>query len=110
MGRTSPTYRDYLRTLESEWQPFRRALRRQYQADFDRLFDRARDHADAAGYANGADPEFAFLLSVLLAQEVELRALRDRLDERDGDGGDGTGTGTGRVGPGPDTETRAPPE
>jgi len=79
MGRTNPTYRDSLRRLEDDWRPFRRGLRRRYQDDFDRLFERARDHADAAGYANGTDPEFAFLLSVLLAQEHELRTLRERV-------------------------------
>jgi len=81
MGRTNPTYRDALRRLEADCQSFRRALRRQYQADFDRLFDRARNHADAAGYYNGTDPQFAFVLSVLLAQEVELRELRAQVED-----------------------------
>ena len=80
MGRTNPTYRDALRALEEEWGPMRRALRREYQADFDRLFDRGRSFADAAGYANPPDPERAFLLSLVLAHEVELRRLRERLD------------------------------
>jgi hypothetical protein len=82
MGRTNPTYRDRLQRLEDDWQPFRRGLRRQYKADFDRLFEKAAAHADAAGYANGADPEFAFVLSVLLAQEAELQELRERVEER----------------------------
>jgi len=85
MGRTNPTYRDFLGRLEDDWAPFRRGLRRRDQRDFDRLFERARGHADAAGYANGTDPQFAFLLSVLLAQERELRELRERV-EREGDG------------------------
>ncbi|WP_459193860.1 hypothetical protein [Halosimplex sp. J119] len=89
MGRTNPTYRDFLGRLEDDWRPFRRGLRRRYQDDFDRLFERARNHADAAGYANGADPEFAFLLSVLLAQEHELRQLRERVDEDESDPGTG---------------------
>jgi len=81
MGRTNPTYRDAIRRLQQDCRPFRRALRQQYQADFDRLFDRARTHADAAGYYNGTDPQFAFVLSVLLAHEVELRELRDRIED-----------------------------
>ena len=85
MGRTNPTYRDFLRRLENDWRPFRRGLRRRYRGDFDRLFERGRDHADAAGYANGTDPEFAFLLSVLLAQEHELRVLRERVPEDSAD-------------------------
>jgi len=57
--------------------------------DFDRLFDRARAFADAAGYANPPEPERAFVLSLLLAHEVELRRLREELaaleDETDCD-------------------------
>lgn len=83
MGRTTPTYRDAIRRMESEWEPMRRALRAEYQADFDRLFDRARGFADAAGYANHPDPERALLLSLALAHEVELRELRDRLEKRE---------------------------
>lgn len=103
MGRTNPTYRDVLRQLETEWRSMRRALRGEYQTDFDRLFDRARGYADAAGYANPPDPERAFLLSLLLAHEAEVRRLHDRIDEleRDGAGGaDADGT---------TQETTAPP-
>ncbi|WP_226005507.1 hypothetical protein [Natrinema salinisoli] len=85
MGRTNPTYRDALRRIESDWEPMRRALRREYQSDFDRLFDRAREFADAAGYANPPEPERALLLSLLLAHEVELRRLRAELEARETD-------------------------
>ena len=90
MGRTNPTFRDFLDRYEDDWSAYRRGLRRRYKPHFDRLFDRAREHADAAGYMNAADPERAFVLSVLLAQEVEIRRLRRRLDaatESDGDDG-----------------------
>ncbi|MFC6716786.1 hypothetical protein ACFQGT_16970 [Natrialbaceae archaeon GCM10025810] len=80
MGRTNPTYRNAIRRLEREWHPMGEALRREYRDDFDRLFDRAREFADAAGYANPPDPERAFLLSLLLAHEVELRRLESRLE------------------------------
>ena len=80
MGRTTPTYRNALERLESVWEPMRRGLRRQYQSDFDRLFARARGFADAAGYANPPEPERAMVFSLLLAHEVELRELRERLD------------------------------
>lgn len=79
MGRTNPTYRNAIRRLERDWGTMRRALRREYQADFDRLFDRGREFADAAGHANPPDPERAFLLSLALAHEVELRRLEERL-------------------------------
>jgi len=77
MGRTNPTYRDHLQRLEDDWQPFRRGLRREYKADFDRLFDRARTHADAAGYHNSSDPDLAAVLSILLAHEHEIRQLQE---------------------------------
>ncbi len=77
MGRTNPTYRDALAGVEADWQDFRRGLRREYEGDFDRLFDRARDHADAAGYHNSPDPMDALVVSVLLAHEHELRRLRE---------------------------------
>ncbi|WP_435346086.1 hypothetical protein [Haloarchaeobius sp. HRN-SO-5] len=79
MGRTNPTYRDYLRRFEERYRPFRRALRYERQADFDRLFERADAHAHAAGYRNPTDPEVAALLSMLLAHEAEIRTLRERL-------------------------------
>lgn len=77
MGRTNPTYRDYVQEVETDWNSFRRGLRREYKDDFDRLFDRARTHADAAGYHNSTDPNMALLLSILLAHEHELRELRE---------------------------------
>ncbi|WP_243645170.1 hypothetical protein [Natrarchaeobius chitinivorans] len=82
MGRTNPTYRDAIRRMEAEWEPMRRALRRTYQTDFDRLFDRSREFADAAGYANPASPERALVLSLLLAHEIELRRLREEREGR----------------------------
>lgn len=83
MGRTNPTYRDVVDRLEEDWQPFRRALRRRYTADFDRLFDHARTFADAGGYLNSSGPTEVVLLSMLLAHEHELRQLRERLPEND---------------------------
>lgn len=81
MGRTNPTYRDWLDRTEQRWQPFRRALRSRGQDDFDRLFEYAAQHADAAGYLNAAEPEHVMLLSMLLAQERALRELSARVTE-----------------------------
>ncbi|WP_313691237.1 hypothetical protein [Halorarum halobium] len=79
MGRTNPTYRNFLEAYEAEWAPYRRALRRQHRADFDRLFERAADHAAAAGMRNPPDPTEALVLSLLVAHETELRRLRERV-------------------------------
>lgn len=84
MGRTNPTYRDFLDEYEQRWQKYRRGLRRQYQPEFDRLFEHARQHADAAGYMNATDPEVAVLMSMLLAHELvlaDLTAALERLEE-----------------------------
>jgi len=76
VGRTGPTVREQFDRLEREWQPFRRALRRRDQPAFDRLFERARRHADAAGQQRPRDPWRAFVVAVLLAQERQLAELR----------------------------------
>jgi hypothetical protein len=77
MGRTNPTYRDQLRRLEDDWSGYRRALRADARPHFDRLFEQARAHADAAGYQNHRDPTVALLLGVVLEHER-------RLAEREG--------------------------
>lgn len=86
MGRTNPTFRDLLAGIEERWQPYRRALRRADQRRFDRLFEDARAHADAAGYLNADEPLFPVLVSVLLEQqrridtlEMRTRALQEEL-------------------------------
>lgn len=85
MGRTNPTFRTYLQQYEQDWQSFRRGLRHADQQRFDRLFERARQYADAASYVNARDPELAVLLSMLLAQEAELETLRDRITSLEDD-------------------------
>ena len=81
MGRTNATYRDLLRAVESRWADYRRGLRRDDQAHFDRLFTHARNYADASGLRNHEDPIVPVLVSISLAQEKQLDALETRLDE-----------------------------
>ena len=93
MGRSKPTFRNYLDRIEDDWGSYRRTLRRRDQPHFDRLFEQAREHADAAGQLDPADPRLAILFSMLLAHErqlEELRALRERLE--------GAGGGAERAG------------
>jgi hypothetical protein len=75
MGRTNPTYRDTIRGLEDQWQPYRRALRRRDQPYFDALFEHARAHADAGGHLNYRLAELPLIVSILLEQERRLRQL-----------------------------------
>ena len=90
MGRTNPTYLDVVHGLEDNWQSYRHALRRADKLYYDRLFEHAREHADAAGYLNHQQPEVTLLLSVVLEQEKRMQALHERLRavERDREAAD----------------------
>lgn len=79
MGRTNPTFRNLLEAIETRWADYRRALRRRDQPAFDRLFEHAHAHADAAGYLNGPDPMIPVLVSMLLEHEKRLAELDERV-------------------------------
>mgnify|MGYP000474716974 CR=1 FL=1 len=79
MGRTRATTRDSLDALEREWNAFRRSLRRRDQPAFDRLFEHARGHAEAATQQNPADPWRGFVFAVLLAQERAIEAREEEI-------------------------------
>ena len=81
MGRTNPTYRDAVRSLERRWDDFKRALRHRDQPRFKRLFEYARAHADAGGYLNHDEPLFPILFSIDLEQETRLDDLEGRVAE-----------------------------
>jgi hypothetical protein len=81
MGRTNPTYRDALRAIEQRWEEYRRALRKRDQPHFDRLFEYAREHADASGLLNHRNPLLPALMSVDLEQEARLDAQAERIDD-----------------------------
>jgi len=81
MGRTNPTYRDALRAIEERWADFRRALRRRDQPYFDRLFEYAREHADASGLLNHQNPLLPALFSIDLEQEARLDEHEERLED-----------------------------
>ncbi|MFB6082215.1 MAG: hypothetical protein ABEJ67_05270 [Halanaeroarchaeum sp.] len=93
MGRTNPTYRDLLGTVEDRWAPYRRALRRDDTPHFDALFAHARAHADASGHQNHDDPMVAVLLSIALEQEKAIADLAERVEALEG--ADSTGTEPG---------------
>lgn len=80
MGRTNPTFRDVLNRFETDWQPYRRALRREYQEDFDRVMEGARRFADAAGKQNAVHPQDAIMFSMILSVAVQQRELEERIE------------------------------
>lgn len=81
MGRTVRSYRTVLEDMIDEWQGFRKALRKEDRAAFDRLMDRARMHASAASYDTRVDPVESLFMSILLEQEKEIDELRKKLKE-----------------------------
>jgi DNA repair ATPase RecN len=81
MGRTVRTYRTVLEDMIDNWQGFRKALRKEDKEAFDRLMERARQHASAAGYDARVDPVESLFMSILLEQEKEIEALRKKIEE-----------------------------
>lgn len=81
MGKTNPTYRDRVTALEDNLDPFKRALRRQHKPAFSDLMCYAKDFADAGGHLNPTDVRSTVLLSICLAQQVEIRELKQTVEE-----------------------------
>ena len=79
MGRTVLPYSHVWEEERSRWLKFRRALRKEDQTHFDRLFDLARLHLQAGVYASNPWPLETMLLSMLLEHEKVLRAMEARL-------------------------------
>ena len=92
MGRTVLPYSHIWEEERSRWQKFRRALRREDQAHFDRLFELARLHLKAGVYASNPWPLESMLLSMLLEHEKTLSAIQDRLKRLEGQGVEGLET------------------
>ncbi len=79
MGRTVLPYSHVWEEERQRWLKFRRALRREDQAQFDRLFELARLHLQAGVYASNPWPLETMLLSMLLEHEKVINLLEERL-------------------------------
>lgn len=86
MGRTTQTMTQLVAQEEVYWAPFRRALRKEDQAVFDRLFAAARHHTAPAHYASHSTPFDSILLSMVLEAMKAVEALQKRLDALTGGG------------------------
>ena len=82
MGRTVPTFVQLIQLAVQRWAKFRRALRREDQQHFDRLFRNARSHTQAATYQCDDDPMQAILLSIALDQEKRLAFLEQAVGRK----------------------------
>ena len=76
MGRTVPTYRMHIESILNDWMDYRRALREKDREAFDRLLDKARQHASAATYSAHLDPTDLAFLSILLEMEKEIGSAK----------------------------------
>lgn len=86
MGRTTQTMTQLVAQEEVYWAPFRRALRKEDQVVFDRLFAAARHHTAPAHYASHSTPFDSILLSMVLEVMKAVEALQKRLDALTGGG------------------------
>ncbi|HMK76160.1 MAG TPA: hypothetical protein VK568_08265 [Thermodesulfobacteriota bacterium] len=71
-----------------EWGKFRRALRKEDQQFFDRLFEKAMLHVEAGASASRAWPFETILISILLEHEKALAELKSKLKIEETQGGD----------------------
>ncbi len=90
MGRTVLPFNQKILSIESEWNKFRRALRKEDQELLDDLFGFAKYHSAPSSYFSTPNPRESVLMAMLieLLKEVrrlkfELRAKEEDLDVRE---------------------------
>lgn len=79
MGRTVPTYVQFISEAAAKWAKFRRALRREDQQHFDRLLGGVRYFSPAGTYQCAEDPRESIVLSMFLDLQKRLAAIEARL-------------------------------
>ena len=80
MGRTLPTFNMYLEQEIAQWRPYRRALRREDQEAFDRLFALAKRHMAEAANVSRPIPFDSLVISILLEQQKKIEQLSEQLE------------------------------
>jgi hypothetical protein len=75
VGRTVSTFVQLIEDAAARWSKFRRALRREDQEHFDRLFRSVRSYTQAATYQCNDNPMEAILLSIALDLEKRLWSI-----------------------------------
>jgi hypothetical protein len=86
MGRTIIPFSFVLESERERWEPFRRALSKENQESFDRLFDRAKMHTSAGVYMAHSWPMETILLSICLEHEKMLGEILGRIKKENADG------------------------
>jgi hypothetical protein len=80
MGRTLPPFSQLIEYERRAWAPFRRALRKDDQATFDRLFDCAKLHVQAGVYLSRPWPFEVIAMAMLLEHHKRLEQLLTQLE------------------------------
>src|SRR5687768_11532066 len=80
MGRTLPPFSQLIEYERRAWAPFRRALRKDDQVAFDRLFDCAKLHVQAGVYLSRPWPFEVIAMTMLLEHHKRLEQLLARLE------------------------------
>ncbi len=81
MGRTVMPYSWVMESERERLNPFRKALSKEDQQAFDRLFDRAKMHTSAGVYMANPWPMETILLSVVLEQGKVIEEILKKLKE-----------------------------
>jgi len=79
MGRTLPTMRQSVEELSTRIERMSHIMNRDDIDRLDRVINKGRKHAHEASYAS-LDPEFSFIISILLEMEKEIMVLREELN------------------------------
>ncbi len=82
MGRTVMPYSHVMESEKEWWRPFRRALNKEDQEAFERLFDRAKMHTSAGVYMSNPWPMETILLSIFLEHGKMIDEILSRLKEK----------------------------
>jgi hypothetical protein len=80
MGRTLPPFSQLIEQERRAWAPFKRALRKEDQATFDRLFDYAKLHVQAGAYLSRPWPFEVIAMAILLEQQKRLERVLTRIE------------------------------
>jgi hypothetical protein len=75
MGRTLPPFSQLIEQERRTWGPFKRALRKEDQATFERLFDCAKLHVQAGVYLSRPWPFEVIAMAILLEQQKRLEQV-----------------------------------
>ena len=84
MGRTVMPYSQVMESERERLNPFRRALSKEGQEAFDRLFDRAKMHTSAGVYMSNPWPMETILLSILLEHGIIIKEILGLLKAKKG--------------------------